>query len=196
MSTEINTRGMVRSKAPGFPAGDDNECLTKSEITITEKALVNGSYGDNECPVIDNVLPVKDIALGYVDANNKVHYIATLMNNPTFLRADLKNSVGDNIVVVIFIGYNNFMNAVLYQSTVEAKIGDIWIKVPCVDGVGSCSYNSLLSKIDDYSCYTEFLNFILSSIKTVQIFRFRVDVKDTSGTIIESSPFLNFALTD
>lgn len=56
MSTEINTRGMVRSKAPGFPAGNDNECLTKSDITITEKALVNGSYGNNECPVIEDVV--------------------------------------------------------------------------------------------------------------------------------------------
>lgn len=56
MSTEINTRGMVRSKASGFPAGNDNECLTKAEITSTGKALVNGSYGDNECPVIDDVV--------------------------------------------------------------------------------------------------------------------------------------------
>lgn len=56
MSTEINTRGMIRSKISSFPVGNDNECLSKSEITTTEKALVHGSYGDNECPVIDDVV--------------------------------------------------------------------------------------------------------------------------------------------
>lgn len=59
MSTEINTRGMVRSKAPGFPAGNDAECLSKSEITATGRALVNGSYGDNECPTIEDIAEVR-----------------------------------------------------------------------------------------------------------------------------------------
>lgn len=59
MSTEINTRGMVRSKVASFPAGNETECLTKSEITSTGKALVNGSYGDNECPVIDDIQPAR-----------------------------------------------------------------------------------------------------------------------------------------
>lgn len=56
MSTEINTRGMVRSKVASFPTGNDTECLSKSEITSTGKTLVNGSYGDNECPVIEDVV--------------------------------------------------------------------------------------------------------------------------------------------
>lgn len=56
MSTEINTRGMVRSKISGFPAGSDAECLSKSQITATGEALVNGFYGDNECPVIEDVV--------------------------------------------------------------------------------------------------------------------------------------------
>lgn len=54
---EINTRGAIRSKISEFPSGSDSECLTKTQIISTGAAIVNGSYGDNECPVIDNVLP-------------------------------------------------------------------------------------------------------------------------------------------
>lgn len=68
MSTEINTRGMVRSKAPGFPSGNDAECLSRPEITTTGKALVNGSYGDNECPVIEDVVK-KESIINYIFIN-------------------------------------------------------------------------------------------------------------------------------
>lgn len=54
---EIATRGMIRAKVSGFSSGNDNECLTKAEILATGGARVTGSYGDNECPVIDDVLP-------------------------------------------------------------------------------------------------------------------------------------------
>lgn len=60
MSSEIATWGMIRAKVPAFPAptaGRENECLTKAEILATGGARVTGSYGDNECPVIDDVLP-------------------------------------------------------------------------------------------------------------------------------------------
>lgn len=54
---EIATRGMIRAKVSGFSSGNDNECLTKAEILAAGGARVTGSYGDNECPVIDDVLP-------------------------------------------------------------------------------------------------------------------------------------------
>lgn len=53
---EINTRGMLRAKIAGFPTGNDAECMTKSEILATGLALVNGTYSDNECPMIDDVV--------------------------------------------------------------------------------------------------------------------------------------------
>lgn len=57
MSTEINTRGAIRSKMPSFPAptsGHENECLTKSEI-IVGAFTVYGNYGQNEYPLLDDV---------------------------------------------------------------------------------------------------------------------------------------------
>ena len=56
MSTEINTRGLIRAKISGFPTGNDAECMTKAEILSTGMALVNGTYSDNECPMIDDVV--------------------------------------------------------------------------------------------------------------------------------------------
>lgn len=61
MSSEIATWGMIRSKVPSFPApvaGRENECLTKSEILSLggENVRIEGSYGDGECVMLDNVL--------------------------------------------------------------------------------------------------------------------------------------------
>lgn len=63
MSSEIATWGMIRAKVPTFPApasGRDNECLTKSEILSLGggNVHVEGSYGDGECVMLDNVLLV------------------------------------------------------------------------------------------------------------------------------------------
>lgn len=59
--SEIATWSMIRSKIPSFPAptsGRDNECLTKSEILAKggENVRVEGSYGNGECVMLDNVL--------------------------------------------------------------------------------------------------------------------------------------------
>ena len=197
MSTEINTRGMVRSKVSSFPAGSDAECLSKLEITGTGKALVNGSYGDNECPVIDDVLPAKDIALGYVDANNKVHYISTLINNPTFSIAEIKSIIGDTPTIIIFIGYPNFMNAVSHRTTFEIKLGDVWIKIPCIDNSGSCEYNSPLTKIDDYSCYTKGFNAMIMALQgPTKPCRFSVEAYNVSSGTSEYSPVIYFTLSE
>lgn len=63
MSSEIATWGMIRAKVPTFPApasGRDNECLTKSEILSLGggNVHVEGSYGDGECVMLDNVVLV------------------------------------------------------------------------------------------------------------------------------------------
>lgn len=197
MSTEINTRGMVRSKAPGFPAGNDNECLRKAEIINTGKALVNSTYGDNECPVIDNIVPSKDIALGYVDANNKVHYIATLMNNPTLSRAAIKSTVGDiNSTIILFIGYSNFMNATSHKTILEQEMGQIWLKLPCFNNSnGSCIFNSPLTKIDDYSCYTGGLLVLPTEIGT-HLYRFKATAVNALNGTEEYSPVIYFTLTE
>lgn len=65
MSTEINTRGMVRSKVANFPAGNDNECLSQAEILSSGVAKVNGSYGSYECVMIDDVMNSKPINFIY-----------------------------------------------------------------------------------------------------------------------------------
>lgn len=56
MSEEINTRAMLRAKLGSFPAGNDEECMSKSEILATGLANVVGNYLDNECPKIDDVI--------------------------------------------------------------------------------------------------------------------------------------------
>lgn len=194
---EINTRGIVRLKVPSFPSGNDAECLSKSEITATGRALVNSTYGDNECPVIDNIVPSKDIALGYVDANNKVHYIATLMNNPTFSRAEIKSIIGDNYTIIIFVGYPNFMNATSHKTIFEKRVGEMWIKIPCIDNSGSCDYNSPLTRIDDSSCYTRGFNsgMMASPVFNGQ-YRFIATAVGTLNGTGESSPGIYFTLTD
>lgn len=200
MSSEIATWGMIRAKMPAFPApaaGQDNECLTKSEILNMEGVEVNGNYDDNECPVIEHVVPTKDIALGYVDANNKVHYIATLMNNPTFSRAEIKSIIGDNNTIIIFTGYSNFMNATSHMTTMERRLGEAWIRIPCVDNSGSCDYNSPLTRIDDYSCYTGGFNALMMEARGFTgDYRFIATAVDTSNGTEESSLAIYFTLTD
>lgn len=61
MSSEIATWGMIRAKVSAFPApaaGRENECLTKSEILSLggENVRIEGSYGDGECVMLDNVI--------------------------------------------------------------------------------------------------------------------------------------------
>ena len=62
MSTEIATWNMIRSKIPTFPSpssGRGNECLTKTEIQSLGGLYVAiaGSYGNNECVILDNIQP-------------------------------------------------------------------------------------------------------------------------------------------
>lgn len=66
MSTEINTRGMVRSKVASFPAGNDAECLSKTEILSQsgQDAYIGGSYGNTECARIDDVKQISGIYSG------------------------------------------------------------------------------------------------------------------------------------
>lgn len=58
--SKIATWGMIRANLSSFPSptsGRENECLTKSEIlNIGGKYFkINGSYGDNECVMLDNI---------------------------------------------------------------------------------------------------------------------------------------------
>lgn len=54
MSTEINTRGMVRNVFSTFPSGNDAECLTKQTLLSGSGNLMNVSGGDTECvPLAD-----------------------------------------------------------------------------------------------------------------------------------------------
>ena len=57
MSTEINTRGGIRSKISSFPSGNDSECLSKQEIQSAGGSTleISGSYGNAECVVLDNI---------------------------------------------------------------------------------------------------------------------------------------------
>lgn len=55
---EIATWAMIHAKIPSFPAptsGHENECLTKSEITSKGGVRVNGSYGNSECVMLDDI---------------------------------------------------------------------------------------------------------------------------------------------
>lgn len=59
--SEVATWSMIRSKISSFPApssGRGNECLTKSEIVSMggENLRINGSYGNNECVMLDDIL--------------------------------------------------------------------------------------------------------------------------------------------
>lgn len=57
MSTEINTRGGIRSKISSFPSGNDSECLSKQEIQNAGGSTleISGSYGNAECVVLDDI---------------------------------------------------------------------------------------------------------------------------------------------
>lgn len=55
MSTEINTRGMVRSMFSTFPSGNDAECLTKQTLLSGSSNLMNVSGGDTECVPLEAI---------------------------------------------------------------------------------------------------------------------------------------------
>lgn len=55
MSTEINTRRVVRSMMSTFPSGNDAECLTKQVLLSDSSNLMNVSGGDAECAPMDAI---------------------------------------------------------------------------------------------------------------------------------------------
>lgn len=132
MSTEINTRGTVRSKVLGFPSGNDAECLSKSEITATGRALVNGSYGDNECPVIEDVVKAEihplqseiTIKRGTADIINLSGYISEILlvklyTNGIEVNQNRIITVGETLLLIIvscvFTG-----NAIEFHAPIQA----------------------------------------------------------------------------
>lgn len=134
---EINTRGMVRLKAPGFPAGNDNECLSKSEILVSYFTKVGGNYGANECPLIDDItlnIP-KGLSLGYLDTNGNAIPVMSFVDGGTCDGDYYAQIVGDNISIIILNGFYDRYNrsyADAVKLTVEGSVkqGDMFLKMP------------------------------------------------------------------
>lgn len=66
---EIATWAMIHAKIPSSPAptsGRENECLTKNEILNQGggDTYVEGSYGDSECVIIDDISRVTGTYIG------------------------------------------------------------------------------------------------------------------------------------
>lgn len=110
MSTEINTRGMVRSKVSGFPSENDNECLAKAEILATRKAIVNGNYGDNEYPVIDDVVK-KDPIVNLITVSLEQY------SGTTVVRATSQYPVSTTIDINVGLAYSPNTKPDLYRVT-------------------------------------------------------------------------------
>lgn len=126
MSTEINTRGMVHSKVPGFPAGNDNECLSKTEITATGRALVNGSYGDNECPGIDFIVSAKQTVVVNINiGSNRQMIIAQASREPLStlsIKVQYRNTSGYLKDVKLTISMYSPLSAIVYLQDKAAII--------------------------------------------------------------------------
>lgn len=148
MSTEINTRGMIRAKISPFPSGNDNECMTKAEIIGSNVAIVNGSYGDNECPVLDDVQ--LSVCIGYIGANGEVKRLYDPAKSPVIDTGPLLN-ICDALYVII-IGKPIMSNASKVMAFLEKALGEQWLKVPAVDGWGSIALDPYTGKINDNLC--------------------------------------------
>lgn len=56
MANEINTVGAIQDKFGGYwVEWPRSQCLTKAEILASNVFIVNGSYGDTECPRMDDI---------------------------------------------------------------------------------------------------------------------------------------------
>lgn len=170
MSTEINTRGMIRAKISSFPSGNDNECMTKAEIIGTNLAIVNGSYGDNECPILDDVQ--LSICIGYIGANGEVKCLYDPAKNPVIDMSPLLN-ICDSLYV-IFIGIPVVSNASKVVTFLEKRLGEQWLKVPAIDGWGSITLDPYTGKINDNLCTIKLMPTNLPSLFYNSDYRYSV----------------------
>ena len=154
--SEVATREMIRAKISSFPSGNDTECLSKAEALATTEALINGSYGDAECPVIDDVKGA-NVYWGYVDANGIKHQLS-----PIFDGAIVLDSIPDeDYYILLFRNSPEMANILKLEIIIERKLanGDsfLWLKMPAVDDFGSCSLDFSKYRIDGSTFYVNFL---------------------------------------
>lgn len=170
---EINTRGAVRSKVSGFPAGNDNECLSKTEITATNTAVVNGSYGNTECPmredITENVIEIKDHVL-------LVDNITIPKGNSDFHRANVVsyankyiNGVFDSQMQApcIFENSSDILQSVNGGFTVEINRGS------------GIVYNHVEVRVNDWNSevsYDDYVSIVIIQVSALPIMK-RAEIK-------------------
>lgn len=123
---EIATRGMIRAKISSFPTGNDNECLTKSEIIGTRVAIVDGNFSEYECVDIESIASAKQTVVVNINiGSNRQMIIAQASREPLStlsIKVQYRNTSGYLKDVKLTISMYSPLSAIAYLQDKAAII--------------------------------------------------------------------------
>lgn len=149
---EINTRGMIRAKISSFPSGNDTECLSKTEVLATNTAVINGSYGNTECPAIEDIIA------------NVITYDYSLDITPTYKLWGANDSY-KGIDIKVTSKKNTYVNGVLSKSE-DASFSFEWTSGNTDKFYASSDYSSgIINVYPKYNNYDTYYRYATLTIR-------------------------------